>query len=85
MEIPNYDANDDSDKKLKKLYPYMPSNTFRMLVCGNSGSGKTNLLYHMLIKPLLYYEEIYLYARNLEQQKYQKLMKKMRVITSTKI
>ena len=39
-----------------------------MLICGNSGSGKANLLYHMLIKPLLYYHEIYPYARNLEQQ-----------------
>ena len=66
-------------KKYKQLYPYiyMPSDTFRMLICGNSGSGKTNLLYHMLIKPLLYYDEIYLYARNLEQDKYQKLIKKM--------
>ena len=68
MEIPNYDSSDDSDKKFKQLYPYMPSGTIRMLICGNSGSGKANLLYHMLTKPLLYYDEIYLYARNLEQQ-----------------
>ena len=32
----------------------------------------------MLIIPLLYYDEIYLYARNLEQKKYRKLMKKMK-------
>ena len=38
-------------KKYEKLHPYMPSDTFRMLICGNSGCGKTNLLYHMLIKP----------------------------------
>ena len=77
MEIPNYDSGDDTDKKYKQIYPFMPSNIFRMLICGNSGSGKTNLLYHMLIKPLLYYDEIYLYAKNLEQDKYQKLIKKM--------
>ena len=77
MEIPNYDSVDDPDKKYKQLFPYMPSDTFRMLICGNSGSGKTNLLYHMLIKPLLYYDEIYLYARNLEQDKYQNLIQKM--------
>ena len=77
MEIPNYDSGDNPDKKYKQLFPFMPSDTFRMLICGNSGSGKTNLLYHMLIKPLLYYDEIYLYARNLEQDKYQKLIKKM--------
>ena len=78
MEIPNYDSNDNRDKKFKQLYPFMPSDTFRMLICGNSGSGKTNLLYHMLMKPLLYYDEIYLYARNLEQDKYKRLMQKMR-------
>ena len=55
----------------------MPNDTFRMLICGNSGSGKTNLLFHMLIKPLLYCDKIYLYAKNLEQEKYQILMKKM--------
>ena len=46
MEIPNYDTN-TKNKKFKKHYPYMPNDTFRMLICGNSGSGKTNLLYHM--------------------------------------
>ena len=53
-----------------------------MLICGNSGSGKTNLLYHMFITPLLYYDEIYLYARNLEQDKYQKLIQTMREFSS---
>ena len=55
----------------------MPNDTLRMLICGNSGCGKTNLLYHMLIEPLLYYDKIYLYAKNLEQEKYQNLMKEM--------
>ena len=55
----------------------MPNDTFHMLICGNSGSGKTNLLYHMLIEPLLYYDKIYLYAKNLEQEKYQNLINKM--------
>ena len=44
-------------------------------------SGKTNLLYHMLIEPLLYYDEIYLYAKNLDQEKYQNLMNKMNEIS----
>ena len=76
MEIPNYDS-DTKNKKFKQLYSYMPHDTFRMLICGNSGSGKTNLLYHMFIEPLLYFDEIYLYAKNLDQEKYQKLMNKM--------
>ena len=76
MEIPNYDV-DIKNKKFKQRYSFMPNDTFRMLIYGNSGSGKTNLLYHMLIEPLLYYDEIHLYAKNLEQEKYQNLMNKM--------
>ena len=76
MEIPNYDVV-NKNKKFKQLWPFMPNDTFRMLICGNSGSGKTNLLYHTLIEPLLYYDKIYLYAKNLEQDKYPNLMKEM--------
>ena len=82
MEIPNYDSTDeDANKKFIQLYPFTPSDTFRMLICGNSGCGKTNLLFRMLIEPLLYYDEIYLYARNLEQDKYKKLIQKMRELS----
>ena len=70
-EIPNYDV-DIKNKKFKQLYSFMPNDTFRMLICGNSGSGKTNLLYHMLIEPLLYYDK---------QEKYQNLMKEMNHIS----
>ena len=80
MEIPNYDS-DTKNKTFKQSYSFMPNDTFRMLICGNSGSGKTNLLYHMLIVPLLYYDEIHLYAKNLEQEKYQNLMNKMNEIS----
>ena len=80
MEIPNYDVN--KNKKFKQLYSVMPNDTFRMLICGNSGSGKTNLLYHMLFEPLLYYDKIHLYAKTLEQEKYQNLMKEMNEASS---
>ena len=82
MEIPNYDS-DTKNKKFKQLLPFMPKDTFRMLICGNSGSGKANLLYHMLIEPLLYFDEIYLYAKNLDQEKYQNLMNKMNEMSRT--
>ena len=75
MEIPNYDSNSETSNNYKRLYQYMPDDTFRMLICGGSGSGKTNLLYHMLMKPLVYYDQIHLYAKNLEQQKYQDMIK----------
>ena len=57
MEIPNYDTN-TKNKKFKQRYSFMPNDTFRMLICGNSGSGKTNLLYHMLMESLFYYDKI---------------------------
>ena len=74
MEIPNYDNEGDKDRNFKQLYPFMPDKCFRMLICAPSGCGKTNLLLHMILKPLLFYDKIYLYARNLQQDKYQKLL-----------
>ena len=83
MEIPNYDSNIDKTNSYKQLYQYMPDDTFRMLICGNSGSGKTNLLYHMLMKPLVYYDQIHLYGKNLEQQKYQDMISTFDDITQS--
>jgi len=75
MEIPNYDSNNNKKNSYKQLYEYMPNDTFRMLICGGSGSGKTNLLHHMLTKPLVRCDQIHLYAKNLEQEKYQNMRK----------
>ena len=73
MKIPDYDLASESDSDYKQLLPYMPSNTFRMLICGASGCGKTNTLMHMLYN-LLYYDKIYLFSKNLERPKYRKLL-----------
>ena len=81
MEIPNYDSVEDSDNGFKKLYKFMPQDIFRMLIAGNSGSGKTNLLCHILECPLIYYDQIHLYAKNLIQGKYKKLINKMNGIS----
>ena len=74
MEIPNYDFNEDENKNFKQLYKYMPKSNFRMLICGNSGSGKTNLLYNIPMIPLVYYDKIHLYGKNLEQEKYRHMI-----------
>jgi len=71
MRIPNYDPAKENSN-FKRLLPYMSSNTFRMLMCGPIGCGKTNTLMHMLDN-LLYYDKIYLYSKNLEQPIYQGL------------
>ena len=81
MEIPNYDSNSNKKNNYKRIYQYMPDNTFRMLICGGSGSGKTNLLYHILMKSLVYYDQIHLYGKNLEQDKYQNMVNKFNEIS----
>ena len=83
MEIPNYDNNIDKTNNYKQLYQFMPEDTFRMLIAGCSNTGKSNLLYHMLMKPLVYYDQIHLYAKNLEQQKYQDMIKKFNEISQS--
>ena len=53
----------------------MPDRCFRMIICGKTGCGKMNTVLHMLIKPLIYYDKIYLYSKNLEQELYTHLSK----------
>ena len=81
MEIPNYDFNEDENKNFKQLYKYMPKSNFRMLICGNSGSGKTNLLYNIPMIPLVYYDKIHLYGKNLEQEKYRHMINTIKDIS----
>ena len=81
MEIPNYDFNEDENTNFTQLYRYMPDKPFRMLLCGNSGSGKNNLLYHMLMKPMVYFDKVHLYGKNLEQEKYKHMIETMNDIS----
>ena len=81
MEIPIYDFNEDENTNFKQLYKYMPKSNFRMRICGNSGSGKTNLFYHIHMKPLVYYDQIHLYGKNLEQEKYRHMIETMNDIS----
>ena len=75
MKIKNYDIQDDENSDIVQLHNFMPDRSFRMLICAPSGSGKTNLLLDMIYR-LLYYDKLYLYARNLQQSKYKHLLKK---------
>ena len=75
MKIKNYDIQDDENSDFVQLHNFIPDRSFRMLICAPSGSGKTNLLLDMIYR-LLYYDKIYLYARNLQQSKYKHLLKK---------
>ena len=54
--------------------PYIPDNSYRILIIGGSGSGKTNVLLN-LIKNQPDIDKIYLYAKDLYEAKYQYLIK----------
>jgi len=73
MKIPDYDRA-FSKSSYMQGHPCMPADVFRMLICGPSNSGKTNILLHMLYK-LLVFDKIYLFSKNLHQNKYQVLLK----------
>ena len=48
---------------------------FRMLIIGPSGSGKTNTLLHLIIN-LYPIDKIYLYAKDIQEPKYEYLINK---------
>ena len=80
MKIQNYDVYDDENDDFIQLQKFMPDRCFRMLICAPSGGGKTNLLLDMIYR-LLYFDKIYLYARNLQQSKYKHLLESFKPIS----
>ena len=67
MKIPNYDDNRKKDKK-RSLNNFL-NEEFRMLICGQSNCGKTNLLMHILRRPLVVYDKIIFHTPNRHQDK----------------
>ena len=61
----------DKDEFLNK-HVLAPLWTFGLLICGGTGSGKTNLLLNLIFK-YLYYNKIYIYVKDLTESKYQML------------
>ena len=58
-----------------KNWPYTPDHPYRILIIEGSGSGKTNALIN-LINEQNDIDKIYLYARDLNEPKYEYLIKK---------
>ena len=59
----------DNNKKHNEDWSYVPDNPHRILIIGDSGSGKTNTLLTLIN------EQIYLYPKDLYEPKYEHLMK----------
>lgn len=83
----NYDSEVDKYSDIKKLKftqnkKHLPQHPFRFYILGGSGSGKTNLLLDMIFDKgkknvQINFTRIYLYAKDLTEEKYQFLIKKM--------
>jgi len=66
-----------NSRKYKDKDPLAPKWPFRMLITGPSGCGKTNTLLEMILGDFIEYDKIYLYAKNIQQDKYQFLIEKI--------
>ena len=61
--------------KNNEKWPYMPDHPYQIKIIGGSGSGKTNALIN-LINEQNDIDKINLYARDLNETKYECLIKK---------
>ena len=69
------DITNENNKEDNEKWSYIPDHPYRILVIGGSGSGKTNALLN-LINQKNDIDKIYLYAKDLSEEKYESLIKK---------
>ena len=71
------DITNESNKEHNEKWPYIPDHPYRMLIIGGSGSGKTNALLNLIKEQdsdsLI--DKIYLYTKDLNELKYQFLIR----------
>ena len=65
--------NENNEKRNEK-WPYIPNHPYKILIIGESRSGKTNTLLN-LINEQGDVDKIYLYAKDLSEPKYEYLIK----------
>ena len=56
---------------LNPNWPYIPHHPNEVLIIGGSGSGKTNVLLHLIKHQRSYINKIYLYVKDPFESKYQ--------------
>ena len=73
----NFDEYTNENKKEHNLnWPYIPDHSYRILIIGGSGTGKTNALLLNLINNQQDIYKIYLHAKDPYEDKYQYLINK---------
>ena len=65
----------ENNKEHNEKWPYIPDHPYRIIIIGGSGSGKINTLIN-LIHEQNDINKIYLHARDLNEPKYEYLIKK---------
>ena len=77
----NFDDIVNENKSVhSKNWPYIPDHPYRILIIGDSGSGKTNALLS-LIENQSNIDKIYLYEKDPYKSKYQYLIIKEKGLT----
>ena len=71
MLIPNYDNL--INKKKNNFNSYIITCQVKVLWCWYVVHQEVERQMHMLLKPLIYYDKVYLYTKNIDQEKYQLL------------
>ena len=72
----NFDEYPNENKKEHNLnWPYIPDHPYRILIIGGSETGKANTLLN-LINNQQDIDKIYLYPKNIYEDKYQYLINK---------
>ena len=66
----------ENNKKHNEKWPYIPDHPYRIIIIGGSWSGKTNALINLRNEENDF-DKIYLYARDLNEPKYEYLIKKL--------
>ena len=70
----NFDEyTNENKRKHNPNWPYIPDHPYRILIIGDSGSGKTNTLSNVINKQSDI-DKIYLYPKDLHKPKYQLLI-----------
>ena len=72
------DYTNENIIKHNSKWPYIPDHSYRILIIGGSGSGKTNALLN-LINNQPDIDKIYLYAKDSYEKKYQYLINKREI------